>query len=78
SEAIQVPIVFVVNKTIGVSKPSLWMLTIGLILFETLQAVKEYVAARLAGSELVSVLWGVFAEPDRQTLLDQGAKAGML
>ncbi|RMW14851.1 hypothetical protein ALO97_05116, partial [Pseudomonas syringae pv. tagetis] len=78
SEAIQVPNVFVVNKTNADSKPTLWMLSKGLILFETLQALKEYVAARLAGSELVSHLSGVFAEPDRQTLLDQRAKAGML
>ncbi|RMV73198.1 hypothetical protein ALP05_04981 [Pseudomonas caricapapayae] len=78
SEAIQVPNLFVVNKTRADSQPALWMLSKGLILFETLQALKEYVAARLAGSELVSHLSGVFAESDRQMLLDQRAKEGRL
>ncbi|MFH7417001.1 hypothetical protein, partial [Pseudomonas syringae group genomosp. 7] len=47
SEAIQVPNVLVVNKTNADSKPTLWMLSKGLILIETLQELNENVAARL-------------------------------
>ncbi|MFH7468010.1 hypothetical protein, partial [Pseudomonas syringae group genomosp. 7] len=43
-----------------------------------LQALKEYLAAGLACSEVVSKLSGVFSEPVRKTLLYQRAKAGMI
>jgi hypothetical protein len=74
---IRVPNTFVINNGLPRNKPVLWTLNKGLMCFETLQALEAYVAAWLAGAELVSHT-GTLAKPDRQTLLDYRAKAGAL
>ncbi|KWS87573.1 MULTISPECIES: dermonecrotic toxin domain-containing protein [Pseudomonas syringae group] len=78
SPAIQVPNAFVINNRLAHSSPALWVLSKGLVSFETLQALKDYIAARLTGFELVSHLSGVLAEPDRQRLLDHRTRTGTL
>jgi len=79
----QVPVVkvtnaFVVTGRLPDSKPVLWILDQGLVGFETLQALEEYVAGRLTSMELSSQVSGVIAEPDRRMLLGQRARRGTL
>ncbi|MCH5513790.1 dermonecrotic toxin domain-containing protein [Pseudomonas syringae] len=78
SAAIKVPNAFVINNRLPGNKPALWIVNKGLICFETLQVLEQYVAERFTGKELGSHLPGVLAEPDRQTLLDYRARKGAL
>ncbi|MCF5226024.1 dermonecrotic toxin domain-containing protein [Pseudomonas syringae] len=78
SPAIKVSNAFVVHDRLARSEPVLWVLSKGLIRFENLQALEQYVALLLKGTELASHVSGVLAEPDRQALLGHRARAGSL